>query len=79
MLRLGVLGPGSAQADLVFNVSVDTSSLSMQSGFLDFQFNPGDTSAEAATASVTLFQTVGGVLSQPATLTGDARDLCPAR
>ena len=42
----------------VFKVSVDTSSLSKQSGFLDFQFNPGDSSAEAAIASVTLFQTV---------------------
>ena len=32
----------------------------MQSGFLDFQFNPGEQHAESATASVNLFQTVGG-------------------
>jgi hypothetical protein len=49
----------------------------MQSGFLDFQFNPGDSSAEAATASVTLFQTVGGILAQPASLTGDAAGSLP--
>jgi hypothetical protein len=49
----------------------------MQSGFLDFQFNPGDSSAETATASVTLFQTVGGTLSQPAVLTGDASGSLP--
>jgi hypothetical protein len=77
LLRLCVLGPGSAHADLVFNVSVDTSPISTQGGFLDFQFNPGDSSAEAATASVTLFQTVGGILSQPASLTGDAAGSLP--
>ncbi len=77
LLLLGLLGPGSAHAGLSFNVSVDTSSLSMQPGFLDFQFNPGDSSALAATASVTLFQTVGGTLSQPATLTGDAAGSLP--
>jgi len=77
LLLLGVLGPGPAHAGLVFSVSVDTSPLSTQSGFLDFQFNPGDSSAEAATASVTLFQTVGGSLSQPASLTGDALGSLP--
>jgi hypothetical protein len=77
LLGLGILGPGSAHAGLVFNVSVDTSSLSTQSGFLDFQFNPGDSSALAATASVTVFQSVGGSLSQPAQLTGDATGSLP--
>ena len=77
LLLLGVLGSESAHADLVYNVIVDTSSLSMQSGFLDFQFNPGDSTTEAATASVTLFQTVGGMLSQPASLTGDAAGSLP--
>jgi hypothetical protein len=77
LLLLGVLGPGSAHADLIYSVSVDTSSLASQSGFLDFQFNPSDSSALAATASVTLFQSVGGILSQPATLTGDAAGSLP--
>ncbi len=74
---LGVVGPKTAHADLVFNVSVDTSSLSAQSGYLDFQFNPGDSSALSATANVTLFQTAGGILSQPAILTGDAAGSLP--
>ena len=62
---------------MIFSVSVNTSSLSGQSGYLDFQFNPGDSSAQAATASVTLFQTVNGILAQPASLTGDAAGSLP--
>jgi hypothetical protein len=77
LLLLGVLGPESAHAGLSFNVSVDTSSLSGQSGFLDFQFNPGDSSALPATAAVTHFQTIGGILAQPASLTGDATGSLP--
>ncbi len=69
--------PAPVRADLVFNVSVDTSALSMQTGNLDFQFNPGDASAAAATASVTAFQTSGGTLEQPAALTGDATGSLP--
>ncbi len=77
ILHVGLLGAGSAHAGITFNVSVDTSSLNTQSGLLDFQFNPGDSTALAATASVTLFQTVGGILSQPAMLTGDAAGSLP--
>ena len=72
-LLLSSFGPSLAQADFVtYQVSVDTSGITGQAGNLDFQFNPGDSSAEVATASVTNFQTVGGILSQPAALTGDA-------
>ena len=74
---LGLVTSGSARADLVYNVSVDTSALNAQSGNLDFQFNPGDATAEAATASVTGFQTTGGALAQPASLTGDATGSLP--
>jgi len=78
LLLLGIVVPiESAFADLSFNVSVDTSSLSGQSGYLDFQFNPGDSTALPATAAVALFQTVGGVLVQPAILTGDAAGSLP--
>ena len=79
LLLSGVFGRGSVHADIVLSVNVNTSSLSVQTGFLDFQFNPGDASALAATASVTLFQTVGGILSQPAALTGDAAGSLPGR
>jgi hypothetical protein len=77
LLLLGDLGARSANADLTFTVSVDTSPLSGQSGYLDLQFNPGDSSAEFATATVTLFQTSGGILAQPAALTGDAAGSLP--
>jgi hypothetical protein len=77
LLLLGILTPESAYADLIFNFSVDTSSLSGQNGFLDFQFNPGDSSALSANATVTLFQTTGGILQQPALLTGDASGSLP--
>jgi hypothetical protein len=77
LLLLGAIGPESAQAGLIFNVGVDTSSLNGQTGFLDFQFNPGDSSALSATSTVSLFQTNGGVLAQPASLTGDATGSLP--
>jgi hypothetical protein len=58
-------------------VGVDTSSLSGQSGYLDFQFNPGDSSALAATATVTGFSSVGGTLAPSSTLSGDASGALP--
>ncbi len=58
----------SAWADTWF-VTVDTSSLSGQSGWLDFQFNPADGSAPAATASLAAFSS-DGVLAT-ATPTGE--------
>ena len=78
LLLLGIIGPKSAYADFVtYQVSVNTSTLSGQGGNLDFQFNPGGLGAESATATVTSFQTVGGILSQPAMLTGDATGSLP--
>lgn len=53
-------------------VNVDTSSLAGQTGWLDFQFNPGDVTAPTATATVAAFATSGGALLASATLTGDA-------
>jgi hypothetical protein len=70
--------PMLAQAGFVeYQVSVNTSAISGQSGNLDFQFNPGGSTAESATVSVTNFQTLGGILSQPAMLTGDASGSLP--
>lgn len=76
-LMLGFLGSEPAHADLSFQVSADTSSLSGQSGYLDFQFNPGDSSALAATATVTNFLSLGGILAPAPTLTGDATGSLP--
>ena len=68
-----------AHAGLVtYMVSVDTSAISGQNGNLDFQFNPGGSNAEGATVTVSSFQSIGGILSQPAVLTGDAAGSLPA-
>lgn len=70
--------PGSASADFVtYQVTVDTSSLSGQAGNLDFQFNPGDSSSQAATAVITNFQTSGGLPALSSILTGDASGSLP--
>ncbi len=74
---LVVLCTGVAHADLSFAVSANTSSLSGQSGYLDFQFNPGDSSALAATATVTNYVSTGGILAPSAILTGDAVGVLP--
>ncbi len=73
LLSTGITGSSSVRAGSVtYQVSVDTSATGGQAGNLDFEFNPGGLGVEAATATVTNFQTIGGVLSQPAILTGDA-------
>jgi hypothetical protein len=73
LLPTGITGFSSVRAGSVtYEVSVDTTAIGGQAGNLDFEFNPGGLGADAATAAVTNFQTIGGVLSQPAILTGDA-------
>jgi len=62
---------------VTYQVSVNTSALDGQSGNLDFQFNPGGLGSEPATATVTNFQTLAGILSQAAMLTGDASGSLP--
>ena len=66
---LALLVTGSAWADTWY-VTVDTSTLNGQTGWLDFQFNAGDASAPAATATLAAFNSDGGILSS-ATPTGD--------
>jgi len=71
-------GPGSVRAGSVtYLVDVNTNAIAGQAGNLDFQFNPGGLGSEFATTTVTSFQTSGGLLSQPATLTGDASGSLP--
>jgi len=47
---LGTLTALPARADVVYTVTVDTSSVNATTGFLDFQFNPGNGTSQAATA-----------------------------
>jgi hypothetical protein len=77
-LLLGVFGPGAARADFViYDVSVDTAALSGQGGNLDFQLNPGGLGAAAANATVTSFQSIGGILSPSSIVTGNASGSLP--
>lgn len=53
---------GTAQAGvLTYEISVDTAGLSGSSGYLDFQFNPGNTSYDSGSATITNFATDGGL------------------
>jgi hypothetical protein len=74
-LWLGAATPSQA-TPLTYHVDVNTTGLSWQ-GNLDFQFNPGGSSAAAATATVSNFQTSGGGLTPSITLTGNATGLLP--
>jgi hypothetical protein len=66
---LALLSNHSALADTWY-VNVDTSMLSGQSGWLDFQFNPADASAPAASATILSFSSTGLMQPMP-TATGD--------
>jgi Tfp pilus assembly protein PilW len=60
---IGGLAPSSASAEVIYSVSVDTSSQLHQTGFIDIEFNPGDNTSQLATLAITGF--TGGTL-QPA-------------
>lgn len=76
---LTAIWPGSASADFTYQITVDTSSLNGLTGNLDFQLNPGGSSAEAVTAVITNFNALGGTLASSNTLTGDASGLLPGQ
>lgn len=59
----------AAMADTWY-INVDTSLLAGQTGWLDFQFNPGDVDAPPATATVSSFTSNGSTIGVP-NLTGD--------
>src|ERR1700683_1519004 len=48
-----------AFADVIYGVTVDTSSLSGNGGYIDLQFNPSSFTTQAANAAVTNFSTDG--------------------
>ena len=74
---LGLLGPGT-QAQTTYHVAADTSSLSGQSGFLDFQFAKGN-AFDSLDALATLTNVVtGGTLDTTSTLSGDASGILPS-
>src|SRR4051794_33014169 len=61
-----LLCASAAQAAVVYKFSVDTSSIAGTSGFIELQFangGGGSAVAQEATATISGFQSVGGVLS----------------
>jgi hypothetical protein len=65
----------AAAGSIQYSVSVDTSSLNGTSGFLDFQFNPGNASTQAATAQMLSFS--GGTLAGSAADAGNVSGTLP--
>lgn len=65
-----------ASADVVYNVSVDTSSIFNTSGSLDFNFNPGPLVTQAASLQILNFASDGTLAGSP-TLTGDVAGVLP--
>jgi hypothetical protein len=57
-------------ASVIYKITMNTTSLNTQSGNLDFQFNAGNSDAQAATATVSAF-TSNGTVGSPAQLSGD--------
>lgn len=64
---------GSAQAGIQYQVTVTTSSVSGTSGFLDFQFNPGNGTSQTATALISNFS--GGTINGAPSVTGNVTGL----
>jgi hypothetical protein len=75
LLAFLAVGKPALAGSVSYNVSVDTSTLSGQSGFVDFQFNPGP-GALAATAALSVFATDGSLQGSPQ-LTGAVAGTLP--
>jgi hypothetical protein len=65
-----------ASANSIYDVTVNTSSISGDAGSLDFQFNPGPLVSEPATLQILDF-TSNGTLDAPAYPTGDVTGTLP--
>jgi len=61
---------------ITYNVTVDTSSFSGTSGSLDFQFNPGPLTTQAASLQILDFSSDGSLAGSPS-LTGDVSGALP--
>jgi hypothetical protein len=70
----------STRADgaTAYLVTVDTTSVTGTSGFLDLQFNPGNITTQSATARVTNFSIDGGSLTGVPSIVGDVSGSLPA-
>jgi hypothetical protein len=71
------LSAGTASASVGYIVTVDTSSVAGSTGFLDFQFNPGNATTQAATAQIINFDPGSGVLLGVPEVTGNVAGTLP--
>jgi hypothetical protein len=67
-----------ATADVIYFVTVDTTAIGGTAGNIDFQFNPGGPSTQAAFASISLFSSSGGTLTGAPSTIGDVTGTLPA-
>jgi hypothetical protein len=73
---LAAMCAGPCAADVLYQVSVDTSAANGLSGYLDFQFNPGDATTQAAFIQISKF-TPGSSLSGAPQTTGSVTGALP--
>jgi hypothetical protein len=67
----------AAHATVIANFSIDTSSLSTQAGFIDFQLNPGDPTSQPLSAFVLNFATDGSLDNSSIQIAGDFSGTLP--
>ncbi len=77
LVFLAALAAGSATAAVTYQVTIDTSSVSGTAGNLDFQFNPGNASSQAATVTLSNFNGGGGVVTGPPQVSGNVTGTLP--
>jgi hypothetical protein len=78
LLVLAALAAGTAMAaPISYLVTVNTSSLAGQSGFVDFQFNPGGLDTQPAAVTIANFTTDGTLSGSPAVV-GDVSGQLPS-
>ena len=65
----------SVQAGVQYQITVNTASVVTTTGFLDFQFNPGNSSSQSATAVLSNFS--GGTINGAPSITGNVTGTLP--
>lgn len=68
---VSVVLPARVQADVIYNVQVQTGPLSGTTGWLDFQFNPGAISWQPASARISGFSSDGTLLFSSSPMSPD--------
>ncbi len=78
LAAVALFGMQSVSASIVsiYDVSIDTTPIAGQSGFIDLQFNPGTAGAPTATAEISGFSTTG-LLAGPVLTDGDVSGALP--